>query len=170
MMRLVGIALLSAGAVLLGMCAVLHMNNRVNELRQLVAGLETMLRELDYRLAPLPELLRQAAEQTRGRTAAFFELCARGAEHLNGRTFQSVWNQALEAGQLRLEQSDLDVLEQLGGILGRYDVESQHKALETVLARLEEQWSEAAEQSKRLGRVYGVLGLTAGAFLMILLI
>lgn len=170
MIRMVGAALLTGGSALLGVCAVRHMDSRVNDLRQLTAGLETMTRELDYRLAPLPELLEQAAEQTGGRVERFFSLCAQGAGHLNGRSFLSVWRQAAEAAQLRLEQTDLAFLEQLGGVLGRYDGETQRRALDTAIARLEEQRAAAAEQSCRLGRVYRVLSLTAGAFLMILLI
>lgn len=169
-MRLVGAVCLAGGSALLGFCAVEHMKSRVRDLRRLLAGLETMLRELDYCLAPLPELLCRAAEQTDGRVKLFFELCAKGAEHLNGRTFQAVWDQAAEAAQLRLERDDLLLLEQLGTVLGRYDRNSQHRALAGAITRLEDQCGRAAEQSRQLGKVYGVLGITAGTFLLILLI
>ncbi len=72
---------------------------------------------------------------------------------------------------MRLEQEDMDLLEQLGSVLGRYDVgTASGKALEIAGARLESQRAAAAAQRVRLGRVYGVLGLTAGLFLVILLI
>ena len=170
MIRMVGAVLLTTGSTLLGLCAVRHMDRRVEDLRQLIMGLETITRELDYRLAPLPELLERAAEETGGRVARFFRLSAQGASHLNGRSFHTVWRQAAEAAQMRLEQSDMALLEQLGGVLGRYDGESQHRALAAAVSRLEEQHTQAAEQCRRQGRVYSVLGLTAGAFLMILLI
>lgn len=167
---MIGTALLAGGSVLLGGCAVRHLSARVRELEDLIHSLHTILREMEYRLAPLPELLTQAAEQTRGQVSAFFRLCAQGAEHLNGRTFQMVWRQAMEAGQLRLEQPDLDVLEHLGGVLGRYDGESQRQALRESLDRLERNRQEAEDQSRRLGRVYRVLGLAGGAFILILMI
>lgn len=170
MIRAMGAALLSGGSVVLAVCAATHLRARVTELNQILTALETMSRELDYRMAPLPELLRQAAAQSKGKTGLFFGLCAQGAEHLNGRTFQEVWSQALESAQLRLEQDDAELLEQLGGVLGRYDGDSQRCALNNTIARLEIQRDAAADQSHRLGRVYGVLSLTAGGFLMILLI
>lgn len=170
MIRVIGAGCLAVGAVMLGFCAVRHLNHRVIDLDRLLDGLGTMRRELDYRLAPLPELLGQAAEQTGERVAEFFSLCARGAEHLNGRTFHKVWNEAMEASQLRLEQSDLAILNQLGGVLGRYDGENQRLALEEAKSRLEEQRRSAKEQSEKLGKVYSVLGLTAGAVVLILLI
>ncbi|MGN0986066.1 MAG: stage III sporulation protein AB [Candidatus Enterenecus sp.] len=170
MIRLAGAALLAAGSGLLGLCAVHRLDGRVWDLRQLILGLETMIRELDYRLAPLPELLERAAAEAEGEVSQFFSLSARGASHLNGRTFQAVWRQAAEAAQLRLDQTDMALLEQLGGVLGRYDGESQRRALALAVDRLEERRVQAGERRARQGRVYGVLGLTAGAFLMILLI
>ena len=170
MIRLVGAVLLTAGSALLGLCAVGRLDSRVQELRQLILGLETMAREMDYRLAPLPELLERAAAETEDRVSRFFTLCAQGASHLNGRAFHTVWCQAAEAAQMRLEQPDMALLEQLGCVLGRYDGESQRRALAAAAARLEQRHSEAVERRRRQGRVYSVLGLTAGAFLMILLI
>lgn len=170
MIRVIGAGCLAAGSTLLGACAVRHLRNRVSDLVQLLEGLVVIRRELDYRLAPLPELLKQAAEQTEGRAALLFQLSAQGAEHLNGRTFHAVWTQAIEASQLRLEQPDLTILSQLGSVLGRYDGENQRQALELAQTKLEEQRRTAKEQSDRMGKVYSVLGLTAGAFLLILLI
>lgn len=164
----VGAALLCAGSVLTGWCACGHLNGRVKELQSLIRGFEMILREMGYRLAPLPELFEQAAAQSGGHTALFFRLCAQGAEHLNGRTFQVVWQQAVEAGELRLERGDLDILEQLGSVLGRYDGDSQLCALKKAVERLELQREEAEEQSRRLGRVYRVLSVAAGALILIL--
>ena len=44
MIRLVGAVLLTAGSALLGLCAVGRLDSRVQELRQLILGLETMAR------------------------------------------------------------------------------------------------------------------------------
>lgn len=170
MIRLMGAALLTGGSAALGFGAVRHLEGRVRDLRELVTGLELMERELSWRMAPLPEVLHQAAEETQGRPSEFFGLCAQGAAHLNGRPFYKVWRQAAEASQLRLEGADVSLLEQLGGVLGRYDGESQKQALSAAVSRLEEQRAEAVSQRDRLGKVYGMLGVTAGIFLVILLI
>ena len=55
-------------------------------------------------------------------------------------------------------------------MLGQYDGESQRQALEHTREQLEEQLAQACEQRRRLGRVYGALGVTAGAVLMILFV
>lgn len=170
MIRWIGAVLLTSGSAALGYLAIKHMDGRVRDLRELTAGIETLQRELGWRLAPLPEALSRAAESVKGRAAQFFQLCSSGAEHLNGRMFQQIWRDAAEASQMRLEREDMDLLEKLGSVLGRYDGDSQRQALEIAGARLESQRAAAAAQRVRLGRVYGVLGLTAGLFLVILLI
>lgn len=170
MIRMVGAALLTGGSAAIGFGAVRHLEGRVCDLRELITGFEVMRRELDWRMAPLPELLSLAGEESRGRPSVFFSLCARGSGQLNGRSFQQVWLQGMEAAQMRLEEADYVVVERLGGVLGRYDGDNQRQALDQVLARLEEQRKQAVDQRARLGKVYGTLGVTAGVFLMILLI
>lgn len=170
MIRMVGAVLLTGGAAALGFGAVRRLEQRVQELSQLWAGLSLIRRELGWRLTPLPELLRRAAGETKGAVSDFFRLCSVGAGRLNGRPFRQIWQQGLECVSLRLEETDLEALEQVGSVLGRYDSENQQKALDQALERLAEQRRQAAEQRSRLGKVYGMLGLTSGIFLVILLI
>ncbi len=170
MIRMMGAALLLGGSAALGFAAVRRLERRTRDLRELIAGLEVMERELEWRLTPLPELLRRAAEQAGDGVSAFFLMCAQGAERLNGRTFSEVWRQELTSAQLSVNEADRGLLEQLGGVLGRYDGDSQRQALAAAVERLEEQRTEAMGRRARLGKVYGVLSVTAGIFLVILLI
>ena len=170
MIRLVGAALLTAGGAALGFGAVRHLERRVRDLNLLSVGLAVMRRELDHRMTALPELLALAAKETKHEVSDFFRLCSVGASHLNGRAFRDIWKQGLELVHLHMEAEDLAVVERLGSVLGRYDGENQRQALDEARDRLDEQRKLASEQRNRLGKVYGTLGLTAGAFLVILLI
>ena len=62
------------------------------------------------------------------------------------------------------------LLDRLGPVLGRYDGDSQRLALEEGAAGLRALQGEAADERNRLGRVYGVLGVTAGLFAAIVLL
>lgn len=170
MIRLMGAVLLITGCGCLGLGAVGRLDGRVRDLRELSAGLELLRRELGWRLTPLPKALEAAEEGTQGRAAQFFRFCARRAGNLSGTPFQQLWREGLEQCPLRLEREDRALLEQLGPVLGRYDGDSQCQAVEKALAGLERQQARAEENRRRLGRVYGVLGVTAGLFLAILLI
>ena len=71
MIRLAGACLLICGAIGLGLHASRRLRRRVDDLAQLQHGIECMAREMNYRLAPLPELLRQSRVVSNGRAAAF---------------------------------------------------------------------------------------------------
>ena len=170
MIRFFGAALLILGCGGLGLSAVNRLDSRVRDLRGLSTGLEILQRELGWRLSPLPEALEAAAGGTQDRAARFFACCAQGSRQLAGVPFRTFWSRGLEQCPLRLSREDRALLEQLGPVLGRYDGDSQRQAVENVLAGLSRQQAQAEDDRRRLGRVYGVLGLTAGLFLTLVLI
>lgn len=170
MIRLMGAALVIAGCAAASFGAVCRLDGRVKDLEELTAGLAALQRELCWRLTPLPEAMKEAAEETHGRAAALFDWCARESGRLDGRTFQQVWQDGLERCPLVLNEEDRAALERLGSVLGRYDADGQRQAIDGAVGSLNHRKTQAAEDRNRLGRVYGVLGLTAGLFLVILLI
>lgn len=170
MIRAAGACLLMAGCGALGLGAVGRLDGRVRDLRELSAGLDILQRELGWRLSPLPGALETAAAGVHGRAARFFTFCAQGAGALDGAPFRSLWQEGLDRCPLVLDREDRALVEQLGPVLGRYDGDSQRQAVEGVVAGLARRREQAEEERRRLGRVYGVLGVTAGLFLTILLI
>lgn len=170
MIRLLGAALLTMGCGCLGLSAVNRLDSRVRDLRELSAGLEVLERELGWRLSPLPKALEAASGGAHERAAQFFSFCAKETERLSGAPFRTLWSRGLEQCPLRLNWEDRALLEQLGPVLGRYDGDSQRQAVENVLAGLNRQLVQAEDDRRRLGRVYSVLGLTAGLFLTLVLI
>ena len=170
MTRLLGAVLVVAGCGALGLGGVARLDGRVKDLGELAAGLDALQRELGWRLAPLPDALETAAKALHGPAADFFIRCAQGAGQADGRSFQQVWRDGLSTAPLRLTAEDRGFLERLGPVLGRYDGDSQRLALEDAAAGLRQLQGAAADDRRRLGRVYGVLGMTAGLFLAILLI
>lgn len=170
MTRLLGAALVIAGCGALGLRAVARLDGRVRDLGELAAGLDTLQRELGWRLAPLPQALDGAARAVRGPAADFFARCAQRARSPDGQAFQEVWRDSLNASPLRLKEEDKVLLDRLGGVLGRYDGDSQRLALEDAAAGLRSLQGAAADDRSRLGRVYGVLGAAAGLLAVILLL
>lgn len=83
--------------------------------------------------------------------------------------FGESWRQAVEELELLSPDAQAALLP-LGEVLGRYEADSQRKALEHVRQALEREEQRAQEERRRLGRVYQALGLSGGAFLVILLL
>ena len=58
----------------------------------------------------------------------------------------------------------------LGEVLGRYEAQDQREAIAQARSALERERERAEGEKLRMGRVYQALGLTGGAFLVILLL
>lgn len=169
MLRIVGAALLLAGGVGLGASAVIRLERRVTTLRSLTEALELMERELDFRLPPMKELILETARRSAEPAAGFLRACAEGMERLEGRPLSDLWQRAALAELPALKRCDLETLSSVGAVLGRYDAESQRGVISAARERLAGILADAVEDRRRQGRVYGVLGAAAGAFLVILL-
>ena len=170
MLRLVGALLLLLSGGLLGLGAAGQLGEHVRCLQALDGALERMERELAFRLTPMPELLSRLARSTPDPAGALFAQCLAGFDRLEEEGLAGLWRQAVQAAKLPLEREELDLLIGLGEVLGRYDGAGQQEAVAAVRLELLPYLRRAEEERTRLGRVYGTLGLTAGAFLVLLLV
>ena len=152
MIRMLGAVCLAAGPVWLGMSAAAELAHRERALGALCAGLELMERELALRLTPLPQLMEELAHRTEEPARRLF----------------SAWRRLTD--QLPVSPEAKRALYPLGEVLGRYDGRGQQAAIAGARRELEGLRARAGEERLRLGKVYGALGVTAGAFLVILLL
>lgn len=170
MLKLVGVILLLAGSVGVGLSVVRRLESRVIALRALTDALEVMERELDFRIPTMEELILETARRSKAPASRFLNACARGMGEEQGRPLFTLWKEKAMDELPELAPCDLDALFVLGGILGRYDAEGQQNAIATARARLLNCLSEALEERRRKGRIYAALSITAGMFVVILLI
>ena len=162
------------GAILIvlgcgGFGAALAASHRREEsaLRQLVAALDLMECELQYRLTPLPELCRQAGAESRG---CVREVLLRLSDELDAQIAPEVascMHAALSAVK-DLPSRTAEALELLGSSLGRFDLTGQLKGLESVRAACRRELEGLTSNRDVRLRSYQTLGFCAGAALVIL--
>ncbi len=169
MVRLMGAALVAAGGAALGFQAAAGLRSQVRALEEMSQGLALLERELELNAPPLSRLLERGAERSRGPAEALFRECLRGLDRLDQENFSTLWRR-LVSDCRDLGSEGQAVLAPLGDTLGRYDGERQREALAAARRRLEELSARLEEDSRRRGRVYQALGLSGGAFLVILLL
>lgn len=169
MMRLMGAVLVAAGGAALGFQAAAGLRSQVRALGEMSQGLALLERELELNAPPLSRLLERGAERGRGPAEALFRGCLRGLDDLDREDFSTLWRRLVSGCEV-LGSEGQAVLAPLGDTLGRYDGERQREALSAARRRLEELAARLEEDSRRRGRVYQALGLSGGAFLVILLL
>lgn len=169
MSRLLGALLILGGAIWSGWRAGRQLERQAACLRELTGALRALRRELAIRLPPLPELLARAAEGTGGPVRDFFRRCAAGARHSEGE-FAQCWSREADSLRGSLPDRAVETLLRLGRELGRYDWRGDDGLLEVAIEELEACLTQAEERSLRQGRLYRVLGGTAGALLVLVLL
>ena len=137
--------------------------------RQLIALLDYMECELQYRLTPLPDLCRQASRQVGGCVGQVFD---RLAEELESQISPDVYSCMCAAlGNCdELPQRVNDTLLQLGRSFGRFDLQGQVNGLDAARGDCRRILSELAQNRDNRLRSYQTLGLCAGAALVILFV
>lgn len=157
----------SCGGFGLMLCAV-HKNEEWM-LRQLVAALDDMQCELQYRLTPLPDLCRNAGLHSKGGIRKFFLLLADELEYRISSDVMTCVNTVLIKMDPLPIKTEENIL-QLGQSLGRFDLEGQLRGLDAVRRQCRETIQALTlDKTVRL-RSYKTLGLCAGAALVILFI
>lgn len=79
------------------------------------------------------------------------------------------WCGAVEESAFPLTVEEKRTILSLGTVLGRYDAQEQRQALYAARQRLEVQIVRAEEEKVRLGRMWSVLGISAGVLAVVLL-
>lgn len=138
-------------------------------LRQLIAALDYMECELQFRLTPLPTLCHQAAAQSSGALQRVFLTLAKELEDQISPDVERCMTAAL------LQSKDIprityEALDTLGKSLGRFDLDGQLKGLEAVRQDCRRNLEELCQNRNVRLRSYQTLGLCAGAAMAILLI
>lgn len=138
-------------------------------LRQLIAALDYIQCELQYRMTPLPDLCRQAGLQQDNRIGEYFcNLSKELDSHMSCDVFNCVKSALDETAELPCRC--VKALELLGSTLGRFDAQGQILGLEAVRSHCRSELDAlSANQDERL-RSYQTLGLCTGAALAILFV
>ena len=78
-----------------------------------------------------------------------------------------IWREALDELE-PIDPEGRQCMQPLGDILGGYGVHEQIQGVETARSRLDMVRAERCERAKRQGKIYSVLGVTGGCFLILL--
>lgn len=165
MTRLTGFVLLQAAALLYARGRVMDRRREYAALRSFCDMLDQLRGLLENDASPMPELLRKLSERSTGEARRFAQALSISMEELGTRSFQQLWQQALA------DEADLPVqtvgqeLRALGGVLGRYDLQSQLDALEACRRVIRQAMEERGRTQPQ--DMYMTVGLALSASLLV---
>ena len=169
MLRVLGAALVAAGCAWGGFRAAAGLRAGVRALEEMEQGLALLEQELEWDSPPLPQLMDRLIPRSSGPAKELFQGSRSALERLEEESFSRSWK-ALVGEREALGREGRDCLLPLGDVLGRCTGEEQRRGIQAARLRLRSLSARAEEDSRRLGRVYRTLGLSGGAFLVIVLL
>ena len=167
--KMIGAVMIIAGCGGFGFTVTAAFKREETALRQLIAALDYMQCELQYRLTPLPDLCRQASEESKNIIGKFLYQLANELDSQISPDVPSCVRAALACSG-NLPERIVKALELLGTTLGRFDAEGQVHGMEAVRSYCRGELEVMAENRESRLRSYQTLGLCAGAALVILFI
>jgi len=170
--KIFGSILLLISTTVIGFLKAEELKKRVvclSELRHVMISLQG---ELRFHRATISEAFENVSKRAEKPFASFLEQAAERIENRQSGGFNCVWNEMTEELFLQtgLQKEDKKLLEQLGRGLGYLDLEMQKESLNLAILQTEEAIKAAKEQKEIRGKLYQTMGVTAGAFLTLLII
>ena len=166
--KLMGAALVLMACGGCGITVAFSYRREIQQLKQLLHILQYMRCDLPYRLTPLPELCRSAADNAGGSIKQIFLRAASELEQQTIPDLNCCFQKVLTTIPVtrRIEK----LLRQIAATFGQFDLNGQLNALDAVCDTCRASLTDLSEHQEERTRSYHTLGLCAGAALVILFI
>ncbi|MCL2546846.1 MAG: stage III sporulation protein AB [Oscillospiraceae bacterium] len=168
MLRIIGALLLTGGTTAFGLQASAQLSKCVSVIAAWRMAVEQLQAEMSCRVRALPELAAHLADNAPAILRGDFQRLADMFERPNDERYAQIWTRWAEGLPLHAEESIIII--ELGQLLGRYELDGQLAALDSVEARLAQIEERAQVRKDKLSRLYAVSGLLCGAAAAVILL
>lgn len=167
MVRWLGILLVLAASSCLGFLKAAELRRRPRLLKAMSDSLKLMRSDIAFRLLPLPDTFRHAAQAASGPLRETYTTLA---EQMCSETqpFSAQWRAVFSALD-GFSPEDQAALCTLGEQLGKYDADAQLDAIDYCIHYLQTAEEDARANAAQRGKLYSGLGLTAGMIVAVTL-
>ena len=169
-MKLIGFILIVFSSMVFGLNYTEAKKNRLEELVSFSFMLELIVAELNTSLPTLPELIKKLEAKLDNKALSFVKVLSLNLAMLGEKDFNSIWCNSLSCCDMDLTEQEYDSISSLGSILGKYDVETQEKALNECLVQFRASEHKLKEELPQLKRLSLGVSMSAGAILAIMLV
>lgn len=170
-MKIMGSVLVLGGCGCCGWYLAYLARKRIEILQELQQAMLIIAGEIAYAAEDMEQILWQTGNRMEYFSTFFMEI-SRGLHQREGQSLYQIWSQKMEKENFWkwLKEEDLLFLEELGRNLGNLDRQTQLHTLQVMDSRLEERIKRARDEYGNRARVYRVVGIAAGTFVVVLLL
>lgn len=140
---------------------------RVVELKEIKIFLEMLKTKIRFTYEPLPEIFDETLDSFKGSILEFIKDVKIKMETMPA---GMAWQEAIKEANLNLNLEDKNILNKMGNLLGKTDMEGQLSGIEVTENFLNKQIEKAEAEKEKNEKMYKTLGIIAGIGMVIILI
>lgn len=169
--KLLGMFLVMAGSLGIGVLYRIRYINRMNNLRECERAMLILQGEMEYGHTPLLEACEEVADRIGGEVGTFFSQIADKLRANEG-AFDDIWCQTAQCvlTTAQMEKEERREWEKVGDTLGYLDLEMQLNTIQLYVNRLKIRMGQMEKESHKRLRMYPVLGMFCGILICLLLV
>lgn len=171
MLKVIGLIALVAAAGFAGVLKAAELKERIRLLEDFLKMMLDLKSRIDYFKQPLLPLFQQTAAKENTMAYELLNRCQKELRENHGE-IRTIWLRAAEEiyRKTPLKKEDMQLVCHLGSFVGQTDYENQKMQFEYLEKRLEEQLTEAREESRVKGPMYRRIGFFGGAVAALVLL
>lgn len=170
MWRITGAFLVALASAMGGWAARQSMRGRIRIRRQLRLALELMQAEMELGMPTVAELFETVGKRLEGEIGRFLEGAALEMVSVSGRPPRTALKIQMERQPGLFDAEERMLLLEVGGCLGRYDLEGQGRALSLCKERMDRLIAASEETLRRRAKASMTASVCAGLALIIILL
>lgn len=172
MIKAVGAIMILTATACLGFMKGQQYEERIRDLKQLELIFQELLSDIRFGKITMAESFQRISQNVPMPFDRFLKNLCGEMKWKRGRRFEDIFSEEVEKclEQSSLEESDLHKIKEVGHYMDGADRESQIHALETYLRELKKERERLDGMAPEQKKICRVLGVTGGAFLLIILL
>ena len=144
-------------------------SNRVIELKEFRNAINILENKIKFTYEPIGEIFKEISKNINTDISNVF---MKASNYLENSTTKEAWKKAIEEEKdyLSINDEDRNIIENLGNMLGKTDVDGQISEIKLTSKFIETQIEKAEEEKKKNQKLYRTLGTVIGLAIVIILI
>lgn len=172
--RAFGVGLILFSSTAIGLLCANRLKEQIEELETIKKLLLMLRGEIKYSHSTLSEAFGSIGKRIKGPYGELLLKVAGQMDSMKGQTLAQIWEGCVAEPEYLKESALLKEEKEkwlhFGGQLGYLDKEMQVSTIELYLEQVQEEIKNAQENFKRNGKLYRMMGVMAGIFLVILML
>lgn len=170
MLKFVGAAFVAGASLMVGWAARQGLGTHLALLRQLRLALDVMQSEMELNMPPLAKLFEAVGQSAGGEIGAFFAGTGEKMAMVTGRPPVMAMKLQMEERPLYLPVEEKAMLMELGGVLGRYDLGGQARAIKLYRDRVDRLIEASESVQAQKARAWMTASVCSGLMLILLML